>query len=167
MKLCKEFCKGNFNIKLVLNSFKIKNYFSNKGQIPDDLKSFLVYKCTCANCSSSYSGRTCRHFKTRIAEHIKEDNKSRITPTQHALTHIILSFKIIDKANSKFNLKIKEYLQLIRQNLKRTTKSFSCYTLTIAYASLLFLFVFVFFFHSFSSIVFIICDTNYWHLLLY
>ena len=89
------------------------------------------------------------------------------TPPQHVLTHIILSFKIIDKANSKFNLKIKEYLQLIRQNLKRTTKSFSCYTLTIAYASLLFLFVFVFFFHSFSSIVFIICDTNYWHLLLY
>ena len=89
------------------------------------------------------------------------------TPPQHVLTHIILSFKIIDKANSKFNLKIKEYLQLIRQNLKRTTKSFSCYNLTIAYASLLFLFVFVFFFHSFSSIVFIICDTNYWHLLLY
>ena len=89
------------------------------------------------------------------------------TPPQHVLTHIILSFKIIDNANSKFNLKIKEYLQLIRQNLKRTTKSFSCYTLTIAYASLLFLFVFVFFFHSFSSIVFIICDTNYWHLLLY
>ena len=89
------------------------------------------------------------------------------TPPQHVLTHIILSFKIIDKANSKFNLKIKEYLQLIRQNLKRTTKSFSCYTLTIAYASLLFLFAFVFFFHSFSSIVFIICDTNYWHLLLY
>ena len=30
------------------------------------------------------------------------------TPLQHALTHIILSFKIIDKANSKFDLKIKE-----------------------------------------------------------
>ena len=26
-KLCKEFCKENFNIKLVFNSFKIKNYF--------------------------------------------------------------------------------------------------------------------------------------------
>ena len=28
-------------------------------------------------------------------------------PRQHALTHIILSLKIIDKANSKFDLKIK------------------------------------------------------------
>ena len=34
------------------------------------------------------------------------------TPPQHALTHIILSFKIIDKANSKFNLKIKEALHI-------------------------------------------------------
>ena len=41
-KLCKEFCKENFNIKLVFNSFKIKNYFSHKDPIPDDLKFFLV-----------------------------------------------------------------------------------------------------------------------------
>ena len=74
LKLCKEFCKENFNIKLVFNSFKIKNYFSYKDPIPDDLKSFLVYKFTCASCSSSYIGETCRHFKTRIEEHIKKDN---------------------------------------------------------------------------------------------
>ena len=45
-KLCKEFCKEYFNIKLLFNSFKIKNYFSYKDPIPDDLKSFLVYKFT-------------------------------------------------------------------------------------------------------------------------
>ena len=71
LKLCKEFCKENFNIKLVFNSFKIKNYFSYKDPIPDDLKSFLVYKYTCASCSSSYIGKTCHHFETRIEEHIK------------------------------------------------------------------------------------------------
>ena len=52
-KLCKEFCKENFNIKLVFNSFKIKNYFSYKDPIPNDLKSFLAYKFTCASCCSS------------------------------------------------------------------------------------------------------------------
>ena len=31
-KLCKEFCKENFTIKLVFNLFKIKNYFSYKAQ---------------------------------------------------------------------------------------------------------------------------------------
>ena len=62
-KLCKELCKENFNIKLGFTSFKIKNYFAYKGAIPNDLKSFLVYKSTCASCSSSYIGKTCRHFK--------------------------------------------------------------------------------------------------------
>ena len=74
-KLCKEFCKENFNIKLVFNSFKMKNYFAYKDPILNDLKSFLVYKFTCASCSSSYISQTFRHFKTRIEEHIKKDNK--------------------------------------------------------------------------------------------
>ena len=65
-KLCKEFCKENFNIKLVFNSFRIKKYFSYNDPVPNDLKSFLVYKFTCASCSSSYIGEACRHFKTRI-----------------------------------------------------------------------------------------------------
>ena len=54
-KLFKEFCKENFNIKLVFNSFKIKNHFSYKDPIPNSLKSYLVYKFTCASCSSSCS----------------------------------------------------------------------------------------------------------------
>ena len=41
-KLCKEFCKENFNIKLVVNSFKVKSSFSNKDPIPNHLKSFLL-----------------------------------------------------------------------------------------------------------------------------
>ena len=61
-KFYKDFCKGNFNIKLAFSSFKIKNYFK-KDPIPNDLKSFLVYKFTCASCSCSYIGETCRrHF---------------------------------------------------------------------------------------------------------
>ena len=34
------------------------------------------------------------------------------TPPQHALTHNSVSFKIIDKANFKFELKIKEALHI-------------------------------------------------------
>ena len=116
-KLCKEFCKEKFNIKLVFNSFKIKNYFSYKDQIPDDLKSFLVYKFTFASCSSGYIGETCRHFKTRIEEHIKKDNKSHIFKHLHSTaicfdSYNSLCFKIIDKANSTFDLKIKEVLYI-------------------------------------------------------
>ena len=85
-KVCKEFCEENFNIKLVFNSFKVKNYFSYKHLIPNDLKSFLVYKFTCAICSSSYIGETCRHFKIKIEEHIKKDNKSHIFKHLHSTT---------------------------------------------------------------------------------
>ena len=115
-KLCKEFCKENFNIKLVFNSFKIKNYFSYKDPVPDDLKSFLVYKFACASCSSSYIG------KTRIEEHIKKDNKSHIFKHLHSTatcfaSYNSLCFKIIDKANSKLDLKIKEALHI---NLRKS-----------------------------------------------
>ena len=83
----------------------------------DDLKSFLVYKFSCAICSSGYSGETCCHFKTRIQEHIRNDNKSHIFKHLHSTTtcfdsYNYLSFKIIDKANSKFDLKIKEALHI-------------------------------------------------------
>ena len=116
-KLCKEFCKENFNIKLVFNSFKINNCFSYKDPIPDGLKSFLVYIFTCASCSSSYIGETCRHFKTRIEEHIKKDNKSHILKNLHSTatsfdSYNSLCFRILDKADSKFDLKIKETLHI-------------------------------------------------------
>ena len=115
MKIWKELCKENFNIKLASNSFKIKNYFSYKDPIPDDLKSFLVYKFTRVSGSSSYINKICRHFKTRIEEQIKKDNKLHIFKHLHTTTTCFdsynsLSFKIIDKANSKFDLKIKEAL---------------------------------------------------------
>ena len=95
----------------------MKNYFPYKDQIPIDLKSFLVYKFTCASCSSSYIGETCRHFKTRIEEHIKKDNKSHIFKHLYSTATCFgsnnsLCFKIIDKANTKFDLKNKEALQI-------------------------------------------------------
>ena len=73
------------NIKLVFNSFKIKNYSSCRDPIPNDLKSFLIYKFTCASCSSRDIGETCGHFKTRIEEHIKKDNKSHIFKHLHSI----------------------------------------------------------------------------------
>ena len=114
-KLCKEFNKENLNIKLVFNSFKIKNYFSSKDPIANDLKSFLLYKFTCASCSSSYIRETCHHFKTRIEQHIKKDNKSHIFKHLQSTATCFYSynplcFKIIYKANFKFAVKVKEAL---------------------------------------------------------
>ena len=49
LKLRKEVCKKKFNIKLFFNSLKIKNFFSCKDPVPNDLKYFLLYKFTCAS----------------------------------------------------------------------------------------------------------------------
>ena len=119
-KLCKDFCKENVNITLVFTSFKIKGYFSYEDPIPDNLKSFLLYRFTCASCSSSYIGETCHHFKTRIEERIKKDNKSHIFKHLHSTatcfdSYNSLSFKITDKANSKFVLNIKDALHINRR----------------------------------------------------
>ena len=91
-RLCKEFCKENFKIKIFFNSFKIENYFSYKDPIPNDLKYFLVYKVS----SSSYIGETCCHFKTRIEEHIKKDHKS------HIFKHLHSTATCFDSYNSLF-----------------------------------------------------------------
>ena len=106
---------------LVFSSFKVKNYFSYKDPIPKDLKSFLVYKFTCASCSSNYIVKTCRHFKNRIEKNIKKDNKSDTFKHLQSTAACFdpynsLCFKIIDKTNSKFDLKIKEAL-LTGENL--------------------------------------------------
>ena len=56
-------------------------------------------------------------LKTRIKEHIKKDNKSHVSKHLHSSetcfdSYNYLCFKIIDKANSKFDLKIKEVLHI-------------------------------------------------------
>ena len=86
------------------------------------MKSSLVYKFTCASCSFDYIGETCRHFKTIIEEHIKKDNKPHIFKHLHPTTicfdsYNSLPLKIIDKANSKFDLQIKEHLHINWRNL--------------------------------------------------
>ena len=64
-----------------------------------------------------HTGETCRHFKTSTEEHIKKDNKPHIFKHLHSTTTCFdsnnsLCFEIIDKANSKFDLKIKEALHV-------------------------------------------------------
>ena len=105
------------HLKNVVVFFQSFLSFVLSRKICDDLKSFLVYKFTCGSCSSSYIGQTCFHFKSRIEEHIKKDYKSHIFKHLHPTatgfdSHNSLSFKIIDKANSQFTLKIKEALHI-------------------------------------------------------
>ena len=145
------------------------------------MKSFLVYKFTCASCSSSYIGETYCHFKTRIGEHIKKDDKSYTFKHLHSTatcfdSYNSLCFKIFDKAYCKFDLKIKEALHINwrKPNLSAQQNHVALTLLSHLLSPLvLFCLYFIFFLFScfcfcvsLSSITFIISDTNYQHLLL-
>ena len=87
---------------------------TQKDPISNDLKSFLVYKFSCASCTTC---RTCLHFKTRVEEYIKKDNKSHIYKYLHFTATCFdscnsLCFKIIDKAKSRLDLKIEASLHI-------------------------------------------------------
>ena len=64
------------NLKIVFTFYKINIYFPTKDKTPYFLRSFLVYKFVCARYNSRYIGETCRHFKTRINEHVKKRQKT-------------------------------------------------------------------------------------------
>ena len=139
------------------------------------MKYFLVYKFTCATCSSSYIGKTCCHFKNRIEENIKKDNKSHTFKYLNSTVTCFdscnsLFFEIIDKANSKFDLKIKEALHINWRKLKCTTKPLSSHPFTIASVPLAPFCLCLFFFCCFLHFSFIYCFhylyANYRHLLL-
>ena len=126
------------------------------------MKSFLVYKFTCASCSSTYIGKTCHHFKTRIEEHIKKDNKSHNFKQPHSTATCFASYnylcsKIIGKANYKFDLKIKEALHINwREPNLNAQQNHLAHSFTIACFPCSFCFSFVIFCISLWSIVFII-----------
>ena len=105
--------------------------------------------------------------KTRIEGHIKKYNKSHIFKHLHSSetcfdSYNSLCFKIIDKANSKFDLKIKEALHINwrRRNLSAQQNhlvlTLSLYLLFPLLLSAFVCFSFIVFCISLSSVVFII-----------
>ena len=110
-----QFCKENVNIKLVFTSFQIENYFSYKERIPD-FKFFLAYNffvlAVVLAILSKFvviSKLGMRNISKRMSSLTFLDT---YIPLQHALTRLVLFFKIVDKANPK----LKKLYILIREN---------------------------------------------------
>ena len=111
-------CCAGLRIGLAFSSCRVSNMFSIKDPIPISLRSLVVYKFSCAGCSSVYVGETCRHFSTRVREHLARDKNS------HIYKHLTSSktckktvsnescFTILDTAKCSYELKIKEALHI-------------------------------------------------------
>ena len=112
-----------------------------------------------------------RNISKRITSLIFLNN---CTSTQHALTHNSPCFKIIDKANSKFYLKIKGALRInwrkpnlnVQQNNLTLTLLLELLLCFVLFGFYLFVCLFVCLFFTFLFHLFIISDSNYQHLLL-
>ena len=114
--LCKLFCK-NLDIKLSFNTCKVSSYFSTKSKSPSYLQSHVVYYFKCNSCASNYVGMTTRHCSVRIDEHLGKDKASHIYKHLNAndnckQSNDDKSFKIIDRASTKYTIGLKESLHI-------------------------------------------------------
>ena len=59
------------NIRFVFQSkCKISNFFIVKEKIPSFLRSCIICNFQCGSCNAAYYGKTKRHFKVRMCEHL-------------------------------------------------------------------------------------------------
>ena len=92
------------------------------------LFSGLVYKYKCGGCNATYYGKTKRHFKVRISEHlgilhlnekkVKIDNNKPTAIQEHLLCcnycPSFEDFSILTRESNDFKLKIMESLLIAR-----------------------------------------------------
>ena len=105
-------------------SFKLRNWFRFKDEIPHLLQSRVVYEFSCAGCNARYVGQTARHLHTRIAEHCGLSPRTggpvmlpqfsaireHCNHTGHPLERSL--FSIIARARNKLDLSILESLAI-------------------------------------------------------
>ena len=115
-ELSTMYCK-TIDINLSFNTCKVGSFLSTKSKSPANLQSSVVYHYNCTSCGASYVGQTTRHCSERIKEHLTSDKKSHIYKHLNNNNNCKQasnesSFKIIDKANSEYTLKIKEAIHI-------------------------------------------------------
>ena len=134
-----QYC-DNIDARFIFTTHKVGQYFSNKDPVPSDLQSHKVYKFTCGCCKASYIGETARHVSTRVMEHLESDKKSAIYQHLHAGTRQSRlcrrnsnadSFIILDHAETKHQLRIKEGLY-IKRDSPELNKQVNCYVPSIS-----------------------------------
>ena len=117
------------NLRIVFQTkCKLINFFTFKDKIPVFLRSGIVYKFKCGSCTATYYGKTKRHFKIRMCEHlgvcaltgkrVKGDNDSAIK--EHHLFCNYSSgfddFSILASNNNDFKVTLMESLLINRDH---------------------------------------------------
>ena len=114
-------------LKIVFKSgIKIGNLFKFKDSIHSHIRSLVVYKFSCSGCNATYIGKTKRHHKVRMCEHLgtsfrtgeptKFNEKSSTAIRDHIRDsghkNDFESFKLLSFGKNNFECLIKEKLLL-------------------------------------------------------
>ena len=117
------------NLKIVFTSpVRVKSFFTFKDKLPKMLLSGLVYQYKCGGCNATYYGKTKRHFKFRICEHLGishltgkkvEIDSNKVTAIQEHLlcwnySPSFEDFSLLTWESNDFKLKIMERLLIAR-----------------------------------------------------
>ena len=108
-QICDKYCK-NTNIVVASSPLKIGSFFNCKDSIPRFFQSYVVYQFTCTDCNACYIGKTRRHLKTRLEEHLGNDKNWQISKHLQENPHCrqvsnFDCFDVIDRDNSHFRKK--------------------------------------------------------------
>lgn len=121
-------CKLFSSLHVLLDRFRIKDV------IPRCLKSRVIYSFSCSGCNARYIGKTTRHFKTRVFEHMGVSARThkalQCPPFSAVREHCNLSghslemdhFDIIRSANNTYDLNIMENLEITLQKPSLNTQ---------------------------------------------
>jgi len=112
-------------LKIVYKSAcKLRNIFSFKDNTPVHMQSLVLYKFLCGSCNATYIGKTKRHCKIRMCEHLGTSyktgkelkwNEANSTVVRNHLKNEkhncdFNNFKIVGFTRNDFELLIKESL---------------------------------------------------------
>ena len=112
-----------------VNKQTIGSLFSYKDRLPNELKSSLIYKYSCASCNASYIGSTTRKLIERVSEHLGKSPRTgnqSLTPKHSAIREHshgpcdtffdINNFEILASTKGEQDLRILESLFIHKQN---------------------------------------------------
>ena len=118
-----KFCK----LRVIFQTKKrLRTYFRFKDFVHETLWSNLIYKFLCGSCTVSYIGKTYRHLKVRVSEHLGVSSRT-VKPVKGTLStsvrdHMLVcdhkvvheDFKFLGNESNRYLLEPKESLFIKR-----------------------------------------------------
>lgn len=142
IKFAKNYLPGSCKLQVIFSSGnRLGDFFRFKDKIPIDCRSYLLYKFLCGKCNLAYYGKTIRHFKVRVFEHMgvslrtgvpytynpRNNNNTAVLNHIHACKCAVTNndFTIIGSARNDYQLRIKESIIIQKDNpiLNKNVKS--------------------------------------------